>query len=409
MIIKVNRKFRIAAICFLSVILMLSLSGCVRYVELSDRAIVEAVGVDYQPDKKNYRISFQYFAQSSEGGQNQIDKTQANVLNAAGEGESIMQAANNASLIIGKDLLLSENRLVILGKELCKYDIGRTLDFFMSNFHSQPHLYVACAENTAEEIIDIKFKEGYVSTKHLLNMMENAAAKGKSLSSYAYKIMTRLKSKSGSVCLPLMKITEQKTNLTVPEDSGGKEGSGGGEEQGGGKTEKTVVIDGMVLFANGKAACTANQKITAGIQLISNEAHELTVTADTDSNRKVTLTMYDISTDTRPVLSDGKLSFDIKVKCSTRFDERSGVGEIDTNAIMSIIDNASQKMAAMMSDALKSAFACGAEVFGLENAVRHSYPQFYRENSNEIIQLIADSQYNIDVQCVPFSLGLQVY
>ncbi len=44
----------------------------------------------------------QYFNQSSEGGQNQIDKTQDNVLKSVGEGESIFAAAKNASMLTGK-------------------------------------------------------------------------------------------------------------------------------------------------------------------------------------------------------------------------------------------------------------------------------------------------------------------
>ena len=106
---------KISLFLTLTVALVLTLSGCVRYVELSDRAIVQALGIDYLPEKNIYRISMQYFSQTSEGGQNQIDKTQPNVLKSVGEGDSILTAAKNASILSGKDLLLSENRLIIIG------------------------------------------------------------------------------------------------------------------------------------------------------------------------------------------------------------------------------------------------------------------------------------------------------
>ena len=91
------RMIRAVAI-MLTLTVTITLAGCVSYVDLSDRAIVQAIGIDYLPDKKVYRISMQYFNQSSEGGQNQIDKTQDNVLNSVGEGESIFAAAKNASM-----------------------------------------------------------------------------------------------------------------------------------------------------------------------------------------------------------------------------------------------------------------------------------------------------------------------
>ena len=128
---------------------------------------MQAIGIDYLPDKKVYRISMQYFNQSSEGGQNQIDKTQDNVLKSVGEGESIFAAAKNASMLTGKDLLLSENRLIIIGKELRKYKLCDTLEFFVGNYHSHPQAYVAAAEDTAEELLDIRFKEGSTSSQRL--------------------------------------------------------------------------------------------------------------------------------------------------------------------------------------------------------------------------------------------------
>ena len=56
--------FRTAAVAVLAVF-TLSLCGCVNYVDLADRAIVQAIGIDYLPDRKVYRISMQYFNQSS--------------------------------------------------------------------------------------------------------------------------------------------------------------------------------------------------------------------------------------------------------------------------------------------------------------------------------------------------------
>ena len=164
------RMIRAVAI-MLTLTVTITLVGCVSYVDLSDRAIVQAIGIDYLPDKKVYRISVQYFNQSSEGGQNQIDKTQDNVLKSVGEGESIFAAAKNASMLTGKDLLLSENRLIIIGKELRKYKLGDTLEFFVGNYHSHPQAYVAAAEDTAEELLDIRFKEGSTSSQRLANLI----------------------------------------------------------------------------------------------------------------------------------------------------------------------------------------------------------------------------------------------
>lgn len=84
------RMIRAVAI-MLALTVTITLVGCVSYVDLSDRAIVQAIGIDYIPDKKVYRISMQYFNQSSEGGQNQIDKTQDNVLKSVGRAKAYLR------------------------------------------------------------------------------------------------------------------------------------------------------------------------------------------------------------------------------------------------------------------------------------------------------------------------------
>ena len=144
------RMIRAVAI-MLTLTVTITLVGCVSYVDLSDRAIVQAIGIDYLPDKKVYRISVQYFNQSSEGGQNQIDKTQDNVLKSVGEGESNICGGEKRFDADGKGSSAERKQLIIIGKELRKYKLGDTLEFFVGNYHSHPQAYVAAAEDTAEE------------------------------------------------------------------------------------------------------------------------------------------------------------------------------------------------------------------------------------------------------------------
>lgn len=406
---------KISLLTILFMVIMLCLSGCVNYIELSDRAIVQALGVDYLPDKKTYRISLQYFSQTSEGGQNQIDKTQANVLKSVGEGDSILLAAKNASIMTGKDLLLSENRIVIIGNELCKYDLKSTLEFFVANYHSHPMVRVVAAENTAEEIIDVKFKEGYVSSQHLVNLLNNAHQETKTLDSLVFRIMTDMCSSTGSAYIPLMKISEQKTDGTIPPEGGSGSESGGSEKggEGGGangneQSEKTVILDGGIIFADYKAVGKADANAATGLQLLSSRAVEYSVNAEDESNQKYTVTMFNINTKLNPVITDGELSYDIVISSTGRLDERGSVSETDTDAILSIEKAAENKIETMLYDTIQLVKdEYGADIVGFENALRHSYPNFLRENSDKIPELIQGAECRVKVSIDLFSLGLQ--
>lgn len=398
------KKISIALI--LSLVLSLSLSGCVRYVELSDRAIVQALGIDYIPERNIYRISMQYFSQTSEGGQNQIDKTQPNVLKSVGEGDSILTAAKNASILSGKDLLLSENRLIIIGSELCNDDLTKTLQFFISNYHSHPKTYVCGAENTAEELIDIRFKEGYVSSQRLINLIENASSEGHTIADYAYQIMSSLCNSTGSAYLPRLRISEQKTDGTVPKESGGEQ-KGGGEEQ---ETEKTIVLDGGVVFSDKRKSGIIDSASCVGLQFLSNRMAEYSVTVNDNDNRS-TITFFSVRTAITPRFNEkSELYFDISVTADGRFDERGGISETDTARIMAVKNRAEQEVTALMEKAVIDIREnCHSDIFGLEKALRHHFPEFVAQNKENITDILLSAPCVIKVKCNTFSLGLESY
>ncbi len=396
----------------LPLLIMLCLTGCVQYVELSERAIVQSIGVDYLPEQKTYRVSLQYFAQSDEGGQNQIDKTQANVLKAVGEGKSVCDAAENASIKTGKDLLLSENRLIILGKELAGYDLENALDFFVSNYHSHPEVNVAVADTLAEDIIDIRFKEGNVSSDKLVNMLTNAHRHGVCVNSSISDILTSLQSKTRSALLPLLTVKEEKTDVT---DSSGSGGGGGGQgSQGGGQSgqggsdeqkEKTVELSGGWAFVNGAGAGGFSPGDTAAVQLITNTAEELSLTVQAEDSL-ATVTLFRSNFTVTPYIEDGRLCFYIDGFAFGRFEERINVSESDEDTINTLTKKIEDTVCDTLSSAvakLKDGYGCDA--FGLENTLRHCMPDFWFDNEDNIPELLRSAKTVIKFSCRPYILG----
>ncbi len=382
----------------------LSLCGCVDYVDLADRAIVQAIGIDYLPDKKVYRISMQYFNQSSEGGQNQIDKTQDNVLKSVGEGDNVFSAAKNASLLTGKDLLLSENRLIIIGKELRKYDLEQTMEFFIGNFHSHPQAYVAAAEETAEELLDIRFKEGSTSSQRLSDLIRNAASEGRCVYSYPYRVMTMLCTGTRSAFLPLLKTAELKTDVTIPKE-GGDSGKGGGEEQSE-DGETTIILDGGVVFKDGVELAQVNADTSTAIFFLTGRVSEYSFTVPLEKYAKPSITLDDIMRSVTASESDGKVTFDISLKVSGKIGSRGSIKEGDSDAVNVVTKAAENELRRIIKKSVISVAGKGCDVFGLENALRRCCNQFYNENKDRIGEIITDSEYNVSVDIDIFSLGL---
>lgn len=390
-------KYRLAAAVLLSISIC-TLCGCTIYTDLADRAIVQSIGIDYLPDKKVYRISMQYFNQTSEGGINQIDKTQDNVLKSVGEGENIFAAAKNASLLTGKDMMLSENKLIIIGKELQQYDLKTTLEFFTDNLHSHPQAYVAAAENTAEELLDIRFKEGPTSSQRLAGLVKNAASEGKGKYCYPYQVMTMLCTSTKSAYLPLLKTATMKTDITVPKDSGGEGGKSGGEEQSE-EGETTIIADGGVIFCGGKARAAVNTDISSVIQFLTagTDEYSFTVMLGKYGNPSVTLT--GIKPVVRANMKDGKPVFDIALNAAGKLAFRTAAEESDSKACKEIETASESKLRTMIENSIatvKDGYGCDA--FGFENALRRDCNDFYNKNLDNMAEIIRTAAYSVTVE-----------
>ncbi|MGN0611780.1 MAG: Ger(x)C family spore germination C-terminal domain-containing protein [Ruminiclostridium sp.] len=393
-------KYRFAAAVLLAASLC-TLSGCVVYTDLADRAIVQSIGIDYLPDKKVYRISMQYFNQTSEGGINQIDKTQDNVLKSVGEGENIFAAAKNASVLTGKDMLLSENKLIIIGKELQQYDLGATLEFFTGNLHSHPQSFIAAAENTAEELLDIRFKEGPTSSQRLAGLLRNAASEGKGKFSYPYEVMTMLCSKTGSAYLPLLKTATLKTDITIPKDSGGeggKSGGSGGEEQNE-VGETTIIADGGVIFCGKKAQAEVDTDVSSVIQFLTDSADEYSFTVMLSEYGDPSVTLTGITRSVKAKVQDGKAVFDISLNASGKVAFRGKLEEYQSKAYKEVEKASEEKLRDMIVSAVaqvKDGYGC--DVFGFENALRRDCNGFYNENADNMKEIIQTAGYNVRVE-----------
>lgn len=389
------------------------LSGCVESKDLSERTIVQAIAIDYDANTKDFKVIMQFFNQSSEGGQNQIDKTQENVMKSIGTGKSIYEAVSVASRNEGKEMLYSENQLIVLGKNTCQLDLGQTLNFFTTNYQSHPKVIVAAAEDKAEDIMNIKFKEGVVSTQKLTDILKNAEENGYMVNNHVYEIMTDLCSSSRSVFLPMLKVYESETDVTVKPDSSGAKKSGGAESKSEGsgsdekQIEKTIKVSGGVIFTDGKLVGNVNEDECSGIQFLANKVGKAGVSVDYEENR-ISLQMFNTQTSIKPEMSEGKLVFKVSCDTNATFTENFAIREGDTKSIQAVTKLAEEKIIEKMKMALQSTlYASGADVFNLESALRHHNYDVWKANKNNMREFLSNAEFVFDVNCNAYSMGLQ--
>lgn len=162
------KKLRLKALC-LTLSLPLILSGCNNSaIEVRDRAFIQAIGID---GEENPSVVVSIFGND--------DNEDYSIY--GGEGKTIFEAIADAETKQDKNLFIGHIELIALGKRNLRED----LEILLSNSHISPSCTVVYSDMNAGEIISdknswdlletikIKSKNGYISRKSVINVLDD--------------------------------------------------------------------------------------------------------------------------------------------------------------------------------------------------------------------------------------------
>ena len=160
-----------AKACFLLFCFMLLLftPGCSQVNQLNERLIVNGIGVDIEDGA--YVVTMHVFdaQRASAGGQESKE-----IVEETGRGRSVKDAFNAITLQSGKEPLLSQNLVLIVGEETAKSGMNNVIDFFIRYYETRPtvELFVA-KERTAREVMNCNSDGRLISAKDIENLADS--------------------------------------------------------------------------------------------------------------------------------------------------------------------------------------------------------------------------------------------
>ena len=191
---------------------MLLLSGC-QATELGERAIIQAAAVDYRNGE--YTVSALMF---SSGGSSQdgIDASGENVIKVTGRGKTFAQAVEDISLTDGKEIYMSENKLLIIGGGFEDADFTPVLETISRDMRCSLNMQVCCSDDP-ELLTDLHFTEGITSAEKPVSMIENSYRAGASPRTYLLDLLNDTAAER-STLLPLFEKTLNGYGVTSDDD-----------------------------------------------------------------------------------------------------------------------------------------------------------------------------------------------
>lgn len=245
-----NRHFIMSA----AAAAFIMLTGCADTTELGSRAIIQAAAIDFSDGM--YRVSALMFSSSGSGGY-VVDASRENVIKVCGEGTTLSEAIDNVSLTDGKEIYLSETKLLILGSGFEKASVTDALGMLYSEMKCSLNMPVCCADN-AEELTELHFTEGITSAEKPLSIIENAERAGISPKTMLLDVLAD--SAGGkSVIIPHFSVVDNGSSVTA-DDSG-----------------VTAVLDGARVVSGGYLGKYYDSRETLGLMLLSGKSSEITL------------------------------------------------------------------------------------------------------------------------------------
>ena len=350
----------------------LLLTGCVPHTELNERAIIEAVGIDF--DNGQYTVTMQYY---NTLGSESDDISETNVLTAKGTGSSVYNAIADAGFSDGKTLMFGVNQLIIIGENAAQKDIKELLGFATTYYQSHSDVKIAVSEGTAENILSVKFKEGLISTKKLKFLFSNAEETGFSANRNIIEVMSAMSGSTESVCLPLLKTSD--TDSDVSEDG------------------RTVEICGGVVYKNKVMADKISLEAMSGVELLSNKGKESVISLKYEG-KEISVNAYGIRTEITPYIDDGQLVFSVKTRANGEFLSADLNGN---NAALAeeIGRLSSERLESRMKRAAEEAVLNhGTDVLMLEAAVRNKSYGLWLEIKDRWEETLKNSRFEFDTR-----------
>lgn len=148
-----------------------------KQIELKDRAIVQAIGIDYIENK--YSLTVLYYSPSTAGGEESAQTNSAALKTIYSQGESLQAAFSNISSKTGKVNYYGHNNAIIIGQNAAQLVLDNVVSYISGNFDLIANIDMLIAQkSTANSILTAKIEENIMPTQALQLVVKNAKQSG---------------------------------------------------------------------------------------------------------------------------------------------------------------------------------------------------------------------------------------
>ncbi|MCI8623675.1 MAG: Ger(x)C family spore germination protein [Provencibacterium sp.] len=375
-------KHSYRALLLIACLFPLLLTGCMHAVRLKDRAIVQAVGIDWEEGE--YRLTFQYFVPEGSGGATAFDASKLNNNVMEASGPTLTDAISKAGRAEGKQLFFGSNRIVVLGREMMEHDINSPISYFNSQPQIHPGIYLMAAEGSAREIVSAQIARGIVPA----SAIEQAAERGRSdrfmHGGRLLDIVMQLQSETRAADLPLIYLE-------------------GNEE------EPEIHIGGSALCKDGRQVDTLTDEEVLGALWITGRMEQSAMSLPLEGDTLCALKILGSDARLHPEINaQGEVLMKLEISVHSAVQETIPPVSSSSALLRQAREAQEQEIRRLAEQTIqKTIYQNGADILGLGKALRKFEPGYYQSHAGRLEETLKSMRFDIKIVCNIGRIGLE--
>jgi len=317
-------------------VLILILCSCsfVEIVEIDDRLIITALGIDVTDE--GYEVTVQALNTSSGGSGNSSSQSSGSqaTQHFSVSGKTVGDALLQIYTKTGFKPLYSQARILVLGKRAAEEKLSQSIDFFLREYATRTDILLAVSLSTAKEVVSASFGDSVIGAKELENAVKSGEYTSKSVTVPLYKFINLISGETDCAYCPVIGVEKNEFSDNM-----------------------IAFVYGTALFYDNTLQAVINDEDTLGLMLLTNQAGGASIPVETQGGT-YTLGIVSGKTKIKPTIKENTALFDIAttLKCDIVEYENADFSVISEEDIEIIKKNALEIIGKRLEQTLKISF-----------------------------------------------------
>lgn len=188
-----------------TVIAVFVFSGYHHTVEIQDRLLCHALGIDFSDGE--YEVSAQVFKPSGTGSDTPVDITKSNIELVYGRGKTVSQALEQCENKRGKEIFLGHLQLICFGRSVDFSDAKQLFEFCLKDRTVYLGVDICLGDTSASELMEVELSNDMLATENYVSVIEKNAQKSRTVRCRLLDFLNMAQTHQ-CVALPVLKVTK---------------------------------------------------------------------------------------------------------------------------------------------------------------------------------------------------------